>query len=219
MTAGTDWSRMEVEAAVSDYFDMLTKELRGESFNKAEHNRGLQRGLVGRTKGSIERKHQNISAVLIELGYPYIDGYKPLRNVQSLLREIVEDRLGAMPQLGQLVETVVSEPVETAALPGDLLSICVPAPKADPDEPTYRIGESPHRVVRASRNYLEIEARNRSLGRAGEELAMLFEHQRLWAAGQHRLADRIEHVAVSRVMVSAMTSSRSRRMAAKGSSK
>jgi hypothetical protein len=70
MTAGTDWSRKEVEAAVRDYFDMLTKELRGELFNKAEHNRRLQRLLVGRTRSAIEKKHQNISAVMIDLGYP-----------------------------------------------------------------------------------------------------------------------------------------------------
>jgi len=77
---GDDWSREEVEAAVSDYFDMLAMELRGQPFNKAEHNRNLQKLLKNRPKGSIERKHQNISAVLIELGYPYIDGYKPLGN-------------------------------------------------------------------------------------------------------------------------------------------
>ena len=65
-----DWSRLEVEAAVADYLDMLALELRGEPFNKAEHNRNLVRVLNGRTRGSIERKHQNISAVLIELGYP-----------------------------------------------------------------------------------------------------------------------------------------------------
>lgn len=33
------WSHEEVEATVSDYFDMLAMELRGELFNKAEHNR------------------------------------------------------------------------------------------------------------------------------------------------------------------------------------
>jgi hypothetical protein len=37
------WSHEEVEATVSDYFDMLAMELRGEEFNKAEHNRNLQK--------------------------------------------------------------------------------------------------------------------------------------------------------------------------------
>ena len=198
MIAGDHWSRSEVEAAVSDYFEMLTKELRGEAFNKAEHNRGLQRVVGSRTKGSIERKHQNISAVLLELGYPYIDGYKPLKNVQGLLREVVEDRLAAAPQLGRLVEAVVHAPAETAVLPCDLLSICVPAPNSDPEESTPRLGEPPRRrVAHASRNYLEIESRNRSLGLAGEALVLQFEHRRLWSGGQRKLAERIEHVSVS----------------------
>ena len=178
---------------------MLAKELRGESFNKAEHNRRLQTLLAGRTKGSIERKHQNISAVLIELGYPYIDGYKPLPNFQrNLLPQVVEERLISSPYLQRLVETMVRAPVDKPSLPRNLLSICVPAPKADPDERAPRFKESPHLVVPASRNYLEIEARNQSLGRAGEELVMQFEHQRLWAAGKRTLADRIDHVSVSR---------------------
>ena len=32
------------------------------------------------------------------------------------------------------------------------------------------------------------------MGRAGEEFVLQFEHERLWRAGQKRLADRIEHV-------------------------
>src|SRR5947207_613249 len=58
-----DWSREEVEATVSDYFDMLAKELREEPFNKAEHNRNLQKFLANRTKGAVELKHQNISVL------------------------------------------------------------------------------------------------------------------------------------------------------------
>ncbi len=88
-----DWSNEEAGATISDYFDMLALALRGEPFNQAEPNRNLQKLLNGRSNGAIERKHQNISAVLIELGYPYIDGYKPLPNYQGILRNLVEDRL------------------------------------------------------------------------------------------------------------------------------
>ena len=70
------WSHEEVEAAVADYFAMLAKELSGEPYSKADHNRQLQNLLSSRTRGSVERKHQNISAVLIDLGYPYIDGFE-----------------------------------------------------------------------------------------------------------------------------------------------
>lgn len=44
------------------------------------------------------------------------------------------------------------------------------------------------------RNYLELEARNRSLGLAGEELALRFERERLFRIGAPRLASRIQHI-------------------------
>src|SRR5260370_23791938 len=102
------WSREEVEAVVTDYFVMLSEELGGEPYNKAEHNRQLQNLLSGRTRGSVERKHQNISAVLIELGYPYIDGYKPLGNYQELLGRVVQERLSAATGLQDVVSSTVS---------------------------------------------------------------------------------------------------------------
>jgi len=88
--AENDWSRDEVEAAVADYFEMLHYELAGLlRFNKAEHNERLRRSLVQRSKGSVEFKHANISAVLILHGYPYVDGYKPRFNFQALLEQVV----------------------------------------------------------------------------------------------------------------------------------
>lgn len=48
-----------------------------------------------------------------------------------------------------------------------------------------------------TRNYLEQEAQNRSLGLAGEKLILDYEHHRLWQAGKHKLADSIEHVSVT----------------------
>lgn len=187
------WSHEEVEAAVADYFDMLTKELRGESFNKAEHNRRLQQLLRNRPRGSIERKHQNISAILIELGYPYIDGYKPLSNYQQLLRSVVEDRLSAAASLHQTVATVVEAQVEAVPVVGDILSIQVNPPTREQTESRlYERAETSRAPVR--RNYLELEARNQSLGRAGEEMVIQFEHKRLWQAGQRTLADRLDHV-------------------------
>jgi len=122
------WSREEVEAAVAVYFDMLVRELSGVSYNKAEHNRDLQNLVPQRTRGSIERKHQNISAVLIEIGYPYIDGYKPLGNYQELLRFVVENRLTGAVALNKAAEDVVERPVETAPKVLNILSILVPPP-------------------------------------------------------------------------------------------
>jgi hypothetical protein len=192
-----DWTREEVEAVITDYFNMLAMELRGEPFNKAEHNRLLQRIIAHRTRGSIERKHQNISAVLIKLGYPYIDGYKPLGNFQVLLGRMVEERLSQATGLNQIVSSVVEADVEANPRVDDIVSVLVTAPFRDEDRP--RVRETAEFVPRAVRkNYLELEAQNRSLGIAGEEFVMRFEHERLWRAGARKLADRIEHVSTTR---------------------
>jgi hypothetical protein len=190
------WSREEVEAIVSDYFDMLAKELRREDFNKAEHNRNLQKFLVNRTKGAIERKHQNISAVLIELGYPYIDGYKPLRNYQDLLSEVVQERLVSAAGLNRATDAAVKQPVEELPVVGNVLAILVNPPRREDDK--LMLHESAPRIRNpVRRNYLEIESRNQTLGLAGEKLILEYEHKRLWKAGKKELADRIEHIAVT----------------------
>ena len=86
------WSRDEVERIVADCFAMLQAELSGKAVNKTEHNRRLQGQLRGRSKGSIEFKHANISAALLHLGdLPTIDGYKPRSNYQQLLEQVVRD--------------------------------------------------------------------------------------------------------------------------------
>ncbi len=49
-------------------------------------------------------------------------------------------------------------------------------------------------IPRLGVNYLAREARNASLGAAGEDFVMALEHRRLWEAGARRLAERIEQV-------------------------
>src|SRR5262245_11797336 len=100
-----DWSREQVEATVADYFDMLVKELSGVSYNKTEHRRKLRKLHITHSEAAVEKKHQNISAVLIEFGYPYIAGYKPLKNYQkSLLPDVVQGQLGAAVNLKRVTE-------------------------------------------------------------------------------------------------------------------
>jgi hypothetical protein len=187
------WSHEEVEATVSDYIDMLAMELRGELFNKAEHNRNLQKLLANRSKGAIEKKHQNISAVLIELGYPYIDGYKPLGNYQQLLYGVVEERLIGAAGLHRAAAAAVEQKIEQPPIVTDLLAMLVDPPRREDDKPKlYDRAAQIRTPVR--RNYLEIEARNQTLGLAGEKLVLEFEHKRLWQAGKKDLANRVEHV-------------------------
>ena len=65
-----NWSHIEVKAAVDTYFKMLRLELSGLKYNKTEHRNALVKRLDQRSNGSIELKHQNISAVLIDMGIP-----------------------------------------------------------------------------------------------------------------------------------------------------
>jgi len=139
------WSRAEVEATVTDYFEMLAHELRGERFNKKDHNRRLVARLDGRSPGSIERKHQNISAVLIELGCPYVDGYKPLSNYQALLRDVVEERLHGARSL----TTTIARAVAAPAVPPKRRSRLILDTAPDVEDPGFVVAESSPRRRRA----------------------------------------------------------------------
>ena len=193
-----DWSRVEVEATVADYLDMLGKELLGRDFNKSAHRRQLAQLLNNRTDGAIERKHQNISAILIEVGFVYISGYKPLKNYQQLLFEVVAARLAAEQTLNRLVRSQVSEPANIPSV-DDILAALVDPPEPDPDRVKYRAPmvreQSP---TPKSIDYLAMEAHNRSLGAAGEEFVLRFEVARLVRAGCEPLASKVERVSESR---------------------
>jgi len=196
MSAGRDWSRVEVEAIVADYFAMLEKELRGQPHNKTAHRRRLIPLLDERSHGSVEYKHQNISAVLIELGQPYIDGYKPQVNYQDLLFNVVEDRLANSPGLlravGEKVEQAASVPMVD-----DILRRLV-EPPAPPSgmKPRYARERPSRREI--APNHLLREARNASLGSAGERFVLNFEKARLIREGHEDLATEVEHVSVTR---------------------
>lgn len=84
MAEDDKWNDAELEAAVRGYAEMLSAEKSGRPYNKAEMNKQLRDGpLATRSKGSVEYRMQNISAVLDELGLPWIQGYKPAKNVGS----------------------------------------------------------------------------------------------------------------------------------------
>jgi hypothetical protein len=67
---------------------MLADDIAGRAYNKAERNRALQ-GTIDRPRGSIEYKHQNISAALMGLGEDWIPGYKPAFRFQGSLVDAV----------------------------------------------------------------------------------------------------------------------------------
>lgn len=86
---GTAWLDHELDVIVSDYFEMLAAELAGISYVKLRHSERLMTKL-GRSHRSVEFKHQNISAVLDNLGMPWIPGYKPKWNFQGAIFDAIE---------------------------------------------------------------------------------------------------------------------------------
>lgn len=74
-----DWSDAENDMIVADYFAMLAEDISGRPYSKAKHRRLLALSLASRSEGSIEFKHQNISAVLKALGEGWITGYMHFR--------------------------------------------------------------------------------------------------------------------------------------------
>jgi Domain of unknown function (DUF3883) len=185
------WAREEVEATVASYFAMLQAELSGMPYNKTEYRRQLLPLLNDRSEQSIEFKHANISAILIELGFPFISGYKPRSNYQELLLEVVSDRLKENSAIQKLVAADI-ERVATVPSVDDILSALTDPPK--PVAFANRANSPVGRYVVTSINYLEREASNRSLGLAGEEFVINFERARLIHAGAEKLASKIEHV-------------------------
>lgn len=117
---GTDWKDDELDAIVADYFEMLAADLAGYPYVKAQHSAALMTH-IGRTHRSVEFKHQNISAVLDELGMPWIPGYKPKRNYQNAIFDAIDRYLTKHPE--------VLEPVPTQQPRPEPDGIFVPPPR------------------------------------------------------------------------------------------
>ena len=101
---GQPWTQSEIDVLVAAYVDMLRRELRGERVVKAERVRALREILSARTVVSIERKMQNVSAVLDERGYAFIDGYKPLPHYQRDLIGAVLDAIEGSNRVSETLE-------------------------------------------------------------------------------------------------------------------
>lgn len=199
------WNWHECELIVNDYFDMLGQELKGKKYNKAQHNRDLVQTMnESRNRSAIENKHQNISAILKEMGMPIIDGYKPLNNYQ---RNILPDVIGAtMTQhqdIQQLIKDINKQDVIVPTVE-DILKTLVDAPSREVEaggqteentrstNPAYNANRySPPKV-----DYLAQEAMNQALGLNGEKHVVNYEKARLIFAGQETLADKIEHISL-----------------------
>ncbi|HUN03058.1 MAG TPA: DUF3883 domain-containing protein [Niabella sp.] len=185
------WSKDEIKLIVKDYFEMLLLELSRQNYNKSAHRASLIPFLNERSKGSVEFKHQNISAALINMGLPFIKGYKPRFNFQQTLVEeikhfINENQIFLEKEFERFSNDVITtQPYSNFDFRNflneeDIIS------QVKEDEPTY---------MAMKINYLEKEQNNRSLGSAGEELVIEYEKWRLTMAGKESFADKVEWIA------------------------
>jgi hypothetical protein len=181
---GVDWTDREIDLIVADYFDMLALELAGRPFVKAQRNTALQE-LTGRSRGSIEFKHQNISAALYHLGVRWVDGYKPRFNLQQALADAVECHIAANPALFE-------NPIAAMPVFGlhEQETIFFEAPPAAGSEAVPPVLE---RIVRKFDPALR-DARNRQLGKDGEERVFMFEQSSLRSSGRDDLARKMRWV-------------------------
>ena len=180
---GTDWRDDELDAIVADYFAMLDSDLAGQPYSKSEHNAALM-AQIGRTHGSIEYKHQNISAVLDKLGMTWIPGYKPMKNIQHSIFGAIDRYLTGHSSV--LLAVPPSPSLATSAA-----SVFVDPPAVTAAEP---IPVALRRLVRKF-DPVERDHRNRWLGRAGEEFVLNLERRQLAEADRSDFTRKVRWVA------------------------
>lgn len=184
-----DWTDDEVTLVVKDYFEMLRKELTRIKYVKSNHNKDLSKNLINRSRHSIENKHQNISAVMIILGYPFISGYKPLYNFQKKLLTEVQLIINQDVSFLKMGLDFAHESGDT----NRNISFKdweVEAPSLKDPKQSGRYLFVPKQI-----NFLQREQENRALGMRGEELACSFEKFRLLSVGRDDLAEKVQWVA------------------------
>lgn len=191
LQTGKEWSEKEVRLIVADYFDMLQAELMEKSYKKSEHRKALVPQLSGRSEGSIEFKHQNISAVLLDHGMPYIDGYKPRGNYQNLLVAEVDAFLDQHPGL---LQQIAAAPTLNPTEPKKLITPDFTRVIVDPPEKISppKTADKPWLSRKARKiDFAERDARNKKLGTLAEEFVYDLERYRLKLAGRDDLAQKV----------------------------
>jgi len=177
-----DWTDGELDLIVSDYFLMLKDDAAGIPFNKREHNRALQ-NKISRSQGSIEFKHQNISAVLQELGLPRIKGYLPAANYQRAIIAAIDRFLTRTPTAlhpEEAVDGFAERPALFVQTPPTL------SPARTRPKEIERLVQKFDPAVR--------DFRNRKLGHEGEEMVFHHERQRLLKHDRSDLARKMRWV-------------------------
>jgi Domain of unknown function (DUF3883) len=182
----TDWTLEECETAAEAYFQCLAKKLRGETYNREAACRDVA-AQIGRSKGAVDYKFQNIDAILLENSLPrMMNAVAP--NVQRLLRYVVLDPLATSRT------TVFGTVAEHVPVVSDAKTVFVPVPEIV--APAREPGQEATRPSAGTKiDFAERDARNRKLGRNGEQWVVELERRTLIGKQRADLADRVHWVA------------------------
>jgi hypothetical protein len=182
--SGMIWQDDELDLIVADYFAMLADDLAGQPYIKSRHSAVLM-ATIGRSHRSVEFKHQNISAVLDELGMPWIPGYRPKVNYQNAIFDAIDRYL--TKHTGTLQPTPRLQTVPHAAA-----EVFVAPPILSPT--SERIPKRLRQLI-VKFDPVERDHRNRALGKAGESFVVDLERKRLSDGNRSDLARRVRWTA------------------------
>jgi hypothetical protein len=182
--SGTVWRDDELDLIVADYFAMLAADLSGQAYVKSRHSAALM-AKIGRSHRSVEFKHQNISAVLDELGMQWIPGYKPKFNFQNAIFDAIDRYLTGH-------QSILEPAPKPQTVSHQVPEIFVAPPTLSPIR--EKIPARLRKLI-AKFDPVERDHRNRSLGKAGERFVVDLERKRLRDGDRSDLARRVRWTA------------------------
>lgn len=169
---------------------MRAMEQAGVPYVKSHHAAALMER-IGRSHRSVEFKHMNISAVLVELGMDTIRGYRPAPNYQQAIFPAIDRFLMAHPEAWD--QTPLAAPSASGQGVAEAPLVFVePPPLRRRDRPPRPVGLE--RLIRKF-DPVERDHRNRKLGREGEAFVVDFERAKLVHEGRRDLAEQVRWVA------------------------
>ena len=189
---GSRWTFAELVIVVNAYLDMLEMEIEGRKYVKKHIKEGIMPLLNGRR--SIDHRLQNITAVMMGMGMPWVKGYAPLAgqrrpDLEWAVEHCLEER-------GWRIEAAAERSLANAeSSPREIQIKTADAAFADMEKST-RLSPADRAVLLArawKSDAAKRDERNRKIGKAGEILVMASEKARLQNAGLPQLADLVEH--------------------------
>ena len=173
----SDWTLQEVEHVVEAYKDLLVRSRREETFVKTQEAARVANELPNRNKSAVLRKFGNISAILKGFQQPWIGGFTPQANVQTLLEAVIYDKIEEGGFLNKAVIGSAPSPIQIDYEPEVAPPSAIPLPERERNFGGTKV------------DFAKRQKAQRELGRRGEKWALRYlrqllgeEHQVIWSS-------------------------------------